>query len=253
MNLRVCLNVLISGLVCLLATSCLGSDSSDGNDQSMDGTFPTLGTVDYNPLHQLQVESDTYGTLLPINAQRFIEQKADTAGQRVLVSVKFVDNATPPASAEGAHKVDVAFVQKVLTKDADDLRVAGTSDVFGHSGIEITSAGISRYHLNIQYSIYGGNPPARAHRISLVLDEHTSFDAEGNLRVSLRHNAEGDAEMIAYWGVVSFNLFSIPEWRDKRFKGFSISYEGSNSPWIVRQGEPAEARIIPRPIDVSMD
>lgn len=42
---------------------------------------------------------------------------------------------------------------------------------------------------------------------------------------TLRHNPETDVQINSYWGVVSFNLSSIPQYKNPEFKGFRILYK----------------------------
>ena len=58
----------------------------------------------------------------------------------------------------------------------------------------------------------------------LLLTDESKLGEDGMLTVELRHNAESDLQKEAFWGVVSFELSSIPECNSSQFKGFKIKH-----------------------------
>ena len=157
----------------------------------------------------------------------FIKNNANALGQRVLLEVLFLDSQQKSDSLE-MKEVEVISLYKVLTKNANIIQ-SGTAetavnDTFGTAPIPITSTTVSQEHLNIQYEIKGYNENI-SHRISLLVSDNAQLDENGLLPVELRHNPETDVQINSYWGVVSFNLSSIPQYKNPEFKGFRILYK----------------------------
>lgn len=206
-------------------TSCTQEEDELIFQSGGNGTFSTLGTITNTA--RLTVHSDSYGVLLPVNNDIFIQNKANTLGQRVLLEVLFLDNQQKSDSLE-FKEVEVISLYKVLTKDANLLdpqtNETAVNDTFGTAPIVITSATLSPEHLNIQYEINGYDKNI-SHRISLLVAEDAQPDSQGLLPVTLRHHPETDWEINTFWGVVSFNLASIPQYSSPDFKGFRIYYK----------------------------
>lgn len=222
------LSFFISATVCaMLLPSCL-------DDSPSESYFPTLGTVGHRNAH-LTLDSDTYGTLFPLNPGWFSSEEADTDGQRVLVSVVFRD-ASASSAVEDALPVEILSLYKVLTKSADDIRTSGTSpDSFGTDPVQITAAGISKDHLNIQYTIDASDTD-RPHRFSLLLTPDSRIGTDGLMELEFRHDARSDARRERFWGIASYTLASIPEVDSPSFRGFKIIYNSgadSRAEWIV--------------------
>ena len=187
----------------------------------------TMGTI--TDIETPSIESDSYGKLLPQNPDVIKMYDADSIGQRVLVSLSF-PNAEEKNKEDSGKEVTIYDFYKVLTKKANDTRNQDSEPIenFGEDIINITSAYISREHLNIEFNINGNNETI-PHRISLLLTEETKIDDEGLVYVELRHNKNSDYGNKLYWGVVSYTLSSIPEYNDTDFKGFRISYMSSDN------------------------
>ena len=187
----------------------------------------TMGTI--TDIESPIIESDSYGKLTPTNPNIIKMHDADSIGQRVLLSISF-PNAEEKTREDAGKEVTIYDFYKVLTKKADDTRVIGCEPIenFGKDVIKITSAYISEEHLNIEFNINGNNETI-PHRISMLLTEDTKIDDEGLVCVELRHNSNSDYGNRLYWGVVSFTLSSIPEYSDPDFKGFRITYFGSEN------------------------
>lgn len=235
MNIHKHIHYIISFSAGLLLMSCL-------NENEPESFFPTLATVNMEG-NQVELESDSYGRLAVENPEVLKAGDADSTGQRVLVGVQFLKENQPSesqASEESPTPVKIIeFLSKVLTKRADDLRVGGTSDIYGDAPIQITAASISEHHLNIQYEIGNATPYGR-HRISLVLTPDTQVDPEGLIQVEFRHNAEGDWGNERLWGIAAYTLESIPEYDMEGVKGFKILYNsGANrmAEWTVQKTE----------------
>ena len=187
----------------------------------------TMGTI--TDIETPSIESDSYGKLLPQNPDIIKMYDADSIGQRVLVSLSF-PNAEEKNKEDSGKEVTIYDFYKVLTKKANDTRNQDSEPIenFGEDIINITSAYISKEHLNIEFNINGNNETI-PHRISLLLTEETKIDDEGLVYVELRHNKNSDYGNKLYWGVVSYTLSSIPEYNDTDFKGFRISYLSSDN------------------------
>ena len=187
----------------------------------------TMGTI--TDIETPSIESDSYGKLLPQNPDIIKMYDADSIGQRVLVSLSF-PNAEEKNKEDSGKEVTIYDFYKVLTKKANDTRNQDSEPIenFGEDIINITSAYISKEHLNIEFNINGNNETI-PHRISLLLTEETKIDDEGLVYVELRHNKNSDYGNKLYWGVVSYTLSSIPEYNDTDFKGFRISYMSSDN------------------------
>lgn len=210
------------------------------NDDEPDLIYLTLGTVTNDG--RLKIESDSHGTLVPSNPERFAAADADETGQRVLISVP-ANEIEADVQEGGEKEVNVVELYKVLTKDADDLRITrpenGSDTDFGNDPLQIIGVSISAQHLNVQLYIKGHNTE-KPHRISLLLDEGCQIDENGWLPVELRHNAGQDSQSETFWSVVSFKLSSIPEYESPAFEGFHIYYNnGTNkhAECFVRKGQ----------------
>lgn len=222
-------------LFCLAATF-----SCNLNDSEPDLLYLTLGTVTNDGT--LKIESDSHGILIPSNPERLIAADAAETGQRVLMSVPA--NEIEAGLQEGeAKEVNIVELYKVLTKDADDLRISrpdGEYDTdFGNDPLQIIGVSISAQHLNIQLYVKG-HDKEKPHRISLLLDENCQLDENGWLPVELRHNAEQDLQSETFWSVVSFKLSSIPEYESPAFRGFHIYYNNGTdkrAECSVRKGQ----------------
>lgn len=217
--------VAASLLICgLFFTAC----DLDENDSTL--SYLTLGTVINEG--NLMVESDSHGILIPSNPSYFKTAQLDSTGQRVLMSIPA--NELEATVAEGEQRVvDIIELYKVLTKDANDLRTDSLTNInFGNDPIQITGISISANHLNIEVYIKGSDAE-KSHRLSLLLNKDCKLDTEGWLPVELRHNAEGDVQKDLFWSVVSFNLSSIPEYKDSTFKGFRVYYNNGTNPQTV--------------------
>lgn len=212
-------------LCCTACLSCL--------DENEPETFySTLGTVNAND-KDITIESDSYGLLTPVNPGAITSTQTDSTGQRVLAVFQYA-GATAEKSSN-ATSVELIRVNKILTKKANDLRLAGTEDIYGNAPIQITASSISSKHLNIQYEYRGS--ATISHRISLVLNADTQLDENGLLQVAFRHNNEGDTYSERLWGIVSYTLESIPDYDASQCKGFKIIYNsGANkhAEWVVK-------------------
>ena len=188
----------------------------------------TMGTI--TDIENSIIESDSYGKLIPTNPNVIKMYEADSLGQRVLISISFPNSEEDVKKDESGKQVTIYDFYKVLTKKVDDTRNPECEDIenFGKDLIKITSAYISKEHLNIEFNINGNNATI-PHRISLLLTEETKIDDEGLVYVELRHNKNSDYGNKLYWGVVSYTLSSIPEYNDTDFKGFRISYMSSDN------------------------
>ncbi len=203
----------------IVATSCINNDPYPV-------TYPTMGTV--TDITNYTINSDSYGIIIPKNPNIISAKDADSIGQRIFANIYFhKENEKENASAK---EVDIFELFKVLTKNANDLRVDKSEDInnFGDNTIQIippeTGSYISEEHLNLEFYINGENTKI-PHRISLVLTEDTKLDDEGLLNVELKHNSYNDGESERFWGIASFTLSSIPECSDPKFTGFKISYK----------------------------
>ena len=223
--------------ICIICAFILGTVLfSCNNSDNYPELYSTMGTV--TNLDDYSIDSDVYGKLMPKNPNIINSFNADSIGQRVLININFPNENDKDSKEDSGKEVTIYDLYKVLTKNADDLRLNNEESIdnFGNDDIQITNAYISNKHLNIEFNI-GGNNTTIPHRISLLLTENTQIDDEGLLEVELRHNKNSDYGNKLYWGVVSFTLSSIPEYADTNFKGFRIIYQSdeySKSETIVR-------------------
>ena len=179
----------------IMLPSCFDNDSNDMYESEF-GSYSTLGTI-------------------------------TSTGQRVLLDFNFIEK-DPLIYPDSIQPVQAVHLYKVLTKPANDVRTNGTDTLpdlspYGNDPIQINTATISKHHLNIQFYVLGYYADI-AHRISLLLTDESKLGEDGMLTVELRHNAESDLQKEAFWGVVSFELSSIPECNSSQFKGFKIKH-----------------------------
>ena len=212
-------NITLACILALLLVSCLDNDKYPE-------LYPTMGTV--SSLDNYSICSDSYGKLIPDNPDLISKNNADSIGQRVLLNINFPKENSGQEN-EG-KSVTIYDLYKVLTKNANDLRLSGAEPIesFGNDEIQITSAYISKEHLNIEFNI-NGEDETIPHRITLLLTENTHINDEGLIEVELRHNRNSDYGNKLYWGVVSFTLASIPECQNENFKGFKVIFYNSES------------------------
>lgn len=222
------ISFILSLFLYVFLASCTTQEDEFPFQASGSGSFSTLGTITNTA--RLTILSDSYGPLLPLNTDIFIQNQANILGQRVLLEVLFFNGAQKSDSLE-TKEVEVISLYKVLTKEANiihtEVSEATVDDTFGTAPITITSTTISPEHLNIQYEIEGYDKNI-SHRISLLVSEEAQIDKNGLLNVELRHNPESDSQINSFWGVVSFSLASIPQCNDTNFKGFHILYKKSD-------------------------
>ena len=218
-----------AGICGFLLSSCL-------DDNQPETLYPTLGTVIKE--EKLIIDSDSYGVLVPTNPNKFTAAELDKDGQRVMINILANEIEAPlPESEE--RKVKIMELYKVTTKDINRTDKAGNElyEEFGNNPIQITSASISKEHLNIQYRFKGNNPEI-PHRVSLVLRTVCQPDEDGLLPVELRHDAQQDELLHEFWSVTSFRLSGITEYNQKDIKGFKITYHsGANAQaeWVVKK------------------
>ena len=209
---------------------CLSSCLDDNEPLTV---YSTLGTV--TSLEPVTIDTDVYGIINPSNPSIVSSQKVDSIGQRVLANLYLNAEAQKPEN----NDVSIISLYKVLTKNANDTRLAGTPkpDFYGNSPIQVTGATLSKEHFNIQFNLLGedGSIP---HRISLLLTDKTKIDDKGYLRLDLRHDSNGDNSNTIFWGIASFTLSSISEINDPACKGIKIYYNSGAYPeayWKVEK------------------
>lgn len=230
MNFLRTLPLAISAGICsLLLSSCL-------DDNQPETLYPTLGAVINEG--KLSIDSDSYGVLVPTNPNRFTAAELDKNGQRVMINV-LANEIEAPLPENEERKVKIIELYKVTTKDVNRTDKEGNElqEEFGNHPIQITSASISKEHLNIQYRFKGNNQEI-PHCISLVLKTVCQPDEDGLLPVELRHDAQQDELLHEFWSVTSFRLSGITEYNQKDIKGFKITYNsGANTQaeWVVKK------------------
>lgn len=208
----------------LIAGTALQSCSDDNETITY---YPAIGTVE-NENGKLLFDTDKYGMIEPTNPVVFTNMEAAEDGQRAMASLSFIESEDKEEGKERIiPKAVVLDLYKILTKDANDIR-DGQEDIYGNDPILITGGYLSEKHLNLEFNIWRYEPSI-AHRISLVVTDESFIDPEGLIKVELRHNREKDQMSVRSWGLVSFNLSSIPGFDDERCKGLIIEYSTSES------------------------
>ena len=213
--------------LCLCLTSCL-----DDDNQPLP-VYSTLGTV--TSVSPAIIDTDMCGNIQPESSSILSNEKADSIGQRVLANLYITSNDKDLKRED----IKITNLYKVLTKNADETRLADSPDPdsFGNSPIQVTGLSISKEHLNVQFNTLGGEEKI-PHRISLLLTDKSTLDEDGYLRLDLRHDANGDIQSIIYWGIASFTLRSIPEFNDPNCKGVRLFYNSGANPesvWPARK------------------
>ena len=217
------------GLSSLFLSSCL-------DENQPEALYPTLGTVINKG--RLTIDSDSYGMLVPTNPNKFAAAELDKDGQRVMINV-LANEIEAPLPEKEEREVKIIELYKVTTKEVNRTEKEGAElqKEFGSDPIQITSASISKEHLNIQYR-FEGSDQDKPHRISLVLKTTCPLDKDGLLAAELCHDAQQDALVHGFWSVTSFRLSGIAEYNREEAKGFKIIYNsGANAQaeWIVKK------------------
>ena len=155
--------------ICIICAFILGTvQFSCNNSDNYPELYSTMGTV--TNLDDYSIDSDVYGKLMPKNPNIINSFNADSIGQRVLININFPNENDKDSKEDSGKEVTIYDLYKVLTKNADDLRLNNEESIdnFGNDDIQITNAYISNKHLNIEFNI-GGNNTTIPHRISLLL------------------------------------------------------------------------------------
>lgn len=222
----------------ILLSGCM-NDNDDmytvGDQAGVNTYYPTLATVE--SVEPVTIISDTYGILIPTNPDIFEKNNADSIGQRVFLNVAF--QSKPENQSSSAQEVLVLNLYNVPTRSATDLRESEDIDLnhFENDPVQIIGTSISNEHLNIEFN-FKGSSSNNTHDFNLLLPQGTQLNANGMLPVILRHNAKSDTPTGWFWGVASFTLKSVPEYQEKNFKGFLITYNSgadSQAVWEAKK------------------
>ena len=192
-------------MMCLAVLPALQScDDLDGGYSIGDFSYPNWATIRVKG-NAFYMESDTWGTLWPINTDMGWYQPVD--GQRVVtVFNPIYDNY------EGYdHAVKVEHNYNVLTKQVEDLTAENESE-FGNDPVWVNKdmMWIGGGYLNV---IFRQNLPVKEkHLVSLVRDMRATAaegEDDGYIHLELRYKTYDDVTARQANGAVSFNLNSL--------------------------------------------
>lgn len=194
-------------MMCLAVLPALQScDDLDDGYSIGDFSYPNWSTVRVKG-NTFYLESDTWGTLWPINTNMGWYQPVD--GQRIITIFNPIyDNYEGYDHAVKIEKIWHALTKSVEPLTSENDEEYGNDPVFIYKG-DIT---ISGGYMNI---IFMQNLPKNSgtkHRISLVTCRRCrgSFSRKGNddgyIHLELRYNDYDDLSGVRAPGLVSFNL-----------------------------------------------
>ena len=123
---------------------CCATFSSCLDDNEPETVYPTLGTVNADG-KDIIIESDSYGPLVAVNPGFITSTQTDSTGQRIMAVFQYAGETAEKTS--NSTSVELIRVNKVLTKKANDLRQAGTEDIYGNAPIQITASSLSLIHI----------------------------------------------------------------------------------------------------------
>lgn len=206
-------------MMCLAVLPALQScDDLDGGYSIGDFSYPNWATIRVKG-NAFYMESDTWGTLWPINTDMGWYQPVD--GQRVVtVFNPIYDNY------EGYdHAVKILRLEHALTKVVEPL-TAENEEEYGNDPVLIYKGDltVSGGYMNIVFMQNLPKDPDTKHRISLVQPAEATADAvsedDGYLHLELRYNNYGDVSGRRAAGLVSFNLKEVltPEMKGIKLK-----------------------------------
>lgn len=199
--------LLIASLLILGVTSCFNDDYNDGLYNRI---YPNaLVTVKPTADDAFFLQLDDSTTLLPVNIK---SSPFGSKEVRALVNLYAVDKP----SGEYDQAVFVNWIDSILTKPiAEDLGVKNDS-VYGTDRIDIIRDWVNIVedgYLTLRFRIprgYGNT----VHFINLL----QSTDPETPYELEFRHNAYGDLEGEWGFGLVAFNLDSLPDTKGETVK-----------------------------------
>lgn len=194
-------------MMCLAILPILQScDDSDGYSYSVgDIVYPNWATARVTG-SAFYLDSDTWGTLLPMNTNMSWYQLVD--GQRMLTTFNPLYD-----DYEGYdHAVMIEQIWPALTKGVETL-TSENEEEYGNDPVWIEQGDltISSGYMNIIFLQNLPKNPDTKHRISLVQRETIEDDADsdGYIHLELRYNNYDDVSGVGAYGLVSYNLSEL--------------------------------------------
>lgn len=237
-KLKWLLSVLWLALVPVLQ-SCDNNDYSIGNFSWDWATVHTTGSGGY------YLEGDRRGKIEPVGASVLWYRPVD--GERV---VAFFHSL---GEMQGGIQAEMKGIQRVLTKEVEEMKTEEESNEFGNDPIVIYQGDmwLGGKFLNVIFRQY--IPYSEIHRISLVQNlmekgeptesETLGVAEDGYVHLELRYNTYGDETVRSGWGHVSFNLekfYPAEKNTEPLMKGFKV---------MINSKENGEGKIIVLDLD----
>jgi len=195
------------GVVCATMTlqSCLDDDDNEWNLR-YPNALVTVKPVGDNSFF-LQLDDST--TLLPVNVKSPLFGNKEV---RALANLKEVDKPS-----EGYDKaVYINWIDSILTKQIAPDKGADNDSIYGTDAVEIIADWVTIAedgYLTLRFrTIYGDY--GKKHYINLL----RGSDPANPFEVEFRHNANGDTYGREAYGIVAFNLNSLPDTEGKTVK-----------------------------------
>jgi hypothetical protein len=192
--------LIFSFIAVAILAACSNDDEGYDNYRQGIGMFEVMGegTGEY------QIKLDDGDLVVP---NEHVAAPGDFAeGDRVLVLYSSINEE----AGEGEitiFKSDIHDIDPVLTKGVIDITEA-IADSIGNDPIHVHKEDIwfGSNYLNLSYAYLGAE---KVHYLNMVKFENDSVDANGNLILELRHNANDDYLAYEYRGIVSFDMNSL--------------------------------------------
>lgn len=195
-----------TAFISVIFQSCL-----DDDDNNWDLRYPNA-LVTVKPINDnsffLQLDDST--TLLPTNMTNLPFGNKEV---RALVNYKETDKPN-----EGYSKaVYINWIDSILTKPiAPDLGIHNNDSIYGTDPVEIMNDWVTIAedgYLTLRFKTVYGNS-SKPHSVNLL----ASLNPASPYEVEFRHNAYGDTYGADGYGLVAFNLNSLPDTKGKTVK-----------------------------------
>ena len=146
------------------------------------------------------------------------------AGDRVLVNFTILDDKVNETGEIVAYYVKVNSAKKVLMKGILDI-TPENEDSIGNDRIVVQEHWVTNNLLNLELKYWGRNA---IHYINLVKKPGVLTAANQPFELEIRHNDNGDEEVVPYVALVSFQLdtLEVAGIDSVRFKVKSTDYDG---------------------------
>ncbi|MCD7930647.1 MAG: NigD-like protein [Tannerellaceae bacterium] len=211
--------------ILFLFPSCLNEDS---NDADLDGCYVTVVPGESGSFYLVTDEGET---LEPIKNYTFKPERRQRA---VAVFTLLEKESVLYDRMIDVHRLDT-FLTKPIVENLGDRN----TEVYGNDPVFINKYWIGDGFLNIWFSTYQGN---KTHVINLI-----QADPENNpYELEFRHNANNDSRYQIGYGIVAFDLSTLPSTNGEKVKlRFKFNEEGTGIRYSEQMEYNSKAQVLP--------